>query len=67
MPKIRIKLTIESEYPLVPESYPGMETHEEMLKNDIEQAKDDPYLMLEMHDSKISVTGELVPDDSDSA
>lgn len=58
--KARITMTVTVEYEINPTSYPKGATPEEMLAIDIANAEDDPYIFLEMPESKLVVKGEIL-------
>lgn len=56
---IKIKLTLERSYQVNPDNYPKGASFDDMLKIDIENFKDDPWLFLDSDDD-IIVTGEVI-------
>ena len=61
--KFKIVLTAAREYKITKKElddiYGGLDSFEEALALDIENAKDDPCLFFEMEDTEINVKGEI--------
>ncbi len=61
MSKSKIIIVVEIEIEQNQQFYPETElTPEKMLAFDLEAAKDDPYLMMEMENAKWTITGEII-------
>ena len=60
LPKIKLSYTVEVEYEINPEDYPGCRTWEDMLEVDIENVYNYPMLLLELEGSKMEVKGEVI-------
>ena len=60
MSKVRITITTTIEYKVDPNDYPNCNTLKDMLNADIENAKDDPFIMMDMDEANTKVSGEIV-------
>lgn len=64
MKKFRITITTINEYEVTEESlktiYGGVDNFEDALQLDIGNAKDDPYIFMEMEEAKTEVKGEIL-------
>lgn len=61
MTKLRLTISFEMEYECEEDCYPeGSRTALGMLDHDIENAKKDPQAFLDMLNTKVSVSGEVV-------
>ena len=64
--KAKIKLNIEVEYELLPESFPEYASSpEKMLEMDLAYAVDDPISFIEATHSNWMIVGELVPEEDE--
>lgn len=60
-PKLKFQFLIEVEYEADPANYPeDKRTPEGMLEVDLENANEDPYVMMEFDNAKWTITGEIV-------
>jgi hypothetical protein len=55
---------IEVEYDVDPKNYEGCSTTEEMLKIDLTNANEDPFLFIDSLEAKWDITGEIVDNQS---
>jgi|WetSurMetagenome_2_1015567.scaffolds.fasta_scaffold17432_2 hypothetical protein len=64
MKKFRITITTTIEYEVTEDSlknsYGGLTEFEEALALDIENAKDDPFIFIDMDNAKMEVKGEIL-------
>lgn len=62
MAKLRFRITITTtiEYNVKPKYYPHCNSTEEMLKADIKNAKDDPFIYMDLKEANTEVKGEIV-------
>lgn len=58
--KLKIRFVVDVEYQADPSNYPeDSRTPEKMLAIDLDGAKDDPFLMMDMPGAKMEITGEV--------
>ena len=60
MTKAKITLQVQVEIDMVPENYQANSTPQQMLEQDLNAAKEDPYILLESESAKWEVVGRLV-------
>lgn len=60
MRKAKMTITVEVEYDIDPEHYPGVTDPMQMLKVDINGAEEDPYMWLDRTNATWTIKGELI-------
>jgi hypothetical protein len=58
--KARITITCVVEYEMAKENYPGCKSWKDALDVDLENARDDPYVMMDFPNATWKVEGQLV-------